>query len=116
MPAYHHPPAHRLTVPLVLLLLTAGGLVLTTIRSYPPAPETINKTIQDVLVKPTQTSLNDLFDTIGSHPDRESNTDYNYCQARRPDTKSYPAPKVNDACQFIFRCAQGRIMMDVRNE
>ncbi|KAF9326637.1 hypothetical protein BG006_009953 [Podila minutissima] len=97
MPAYHYPPAHRLTVPLVLLLLTAGGLVLTTIRSYPSAPETINKTIQDVLVKPTQTSLNDLFDTIGSHPDRESNADYNYCQARRPDTKSYPAPKDKDA-------------------
>ncbi|KAF8950984.1 Acid phosphatase-like protein 2 [Haplosporangium bisporale] len=96
MPAYHHPPAHRLTVPLVLLLLTAGGLVLTSIRSY-PTPQTINDTLQKVLDRPTQTSLNDLFDTIGSHPDRESTADYNYCQARRPDTETYPYPKDKDA-------------------
>lgn len=107
MPAYHHPPAHRLTVPLILLLLTAGGLVLTTIRSY-PTQETINNTIQKAFGKPTQTSLNDLFDTIGSQPDRESTADYNYCQAKRPDTKSYPALKVIDA--FILPCSQEEIM------
>lgn len=104
MPAYHHPPVHRLTVPLIFLLLAAGGLVLTSIRSY-PTPQTINETLQKVLAKPTQTSLNDLFDTIGSHPDRESTADYNYCQARRPDTKTYPTPKVNDATVPFFLLA-----------
>lgn len=96
MPAYHHPPAYRLTVPLLLLLLTAGGLVLTTIRSYPTL-QTINEPLQKVLDRPSQTSLNDLFDTIGSHPDRESTVDYNYCQARRPDIETYPHPKVKEA-------------------
>ncbi|KAG0345079.1 hypothetical protein BG004_003977 [Podila humilis] len=95
MPA-RFPP---LTVPALLLLLTAGGMVMTTIRSYPaPAPEVRmnSRQPQQGFNKPSQ-SLHDLFDAIGGHPDRLPTEDYNYCQANRPSKETYLSLKQKDA-------------------
>ncbi|KAF9425898.1 Acid phosphatase-like protein 2, partial [Podila epigama] len=91
------PTPNRHTVPLILLLITAGGFVLTTgkLGSYlmPQANNYIERNDQPS----AHSTLQHLFDAIGNHPNRHSGNTYNYCQAARPASQTYPTPEHKDA-------------------